>query len=180
MHPHLAAVFARLDDAHATLRAAIDRVPERLRAQKPGENRWSVNDVLEHLAIVETRFSKQIGESIAAARQAGLGPEEAARTPLSDQIESTLVNRASPRTAPAAAQPTGTLDAAQAWAAVERSRETIRRTIASADGLALSQVTYAHPFFGSLNVYQWVELLSGHRVRHAEQIREIADRLATA
>ena len=79
-----------------------------------------------------------------------------------------------------AARPTGTLDAAQAWAAFQRSGDTIRETVGAADGLALSQVTYAHPFFGTLTVYQWVELLSGHRVRHAEQIGEIAGQLAGA
>ena len=174
MHPHLAAVFARLDDARATLRAAVDAIPERLRGEKPSPTRWSVNEVLEHLSIVETRFSKALGDSIAAARQAGLGPEQGERVPLPEKTETILIDRSNPRTAPEAAQPTGTLDSGVAWSALERADQLVRRTLTAADGLALSQVTYAHPFFGPLTAYQWVELLAGHRRRHAEQIREVA------
>ena len=156
------------------MRAAVHAVPERLRAEKPAPTRWSVNEVLEHLAIVETRFSKALGDAIATARQAGLGPEQGERVPLPEKTQTVLVDRSNPRTAPEAAQPTGTLDSGAAWSAVERADELVRRTLTAADGLALGQVTYAHPFFGPLTAYQWVELLAGHRVRHAAQIRELA------
>jgi len=32
----------------------------------------------------------------------------------------------------------------------------------------------AHPFFGTLTIYQWIELMAAHEGRHTEQIREIA------
>lgn len=180
MHPHLSAVFARFDDAHATVKAAADLLQEGLRSQRPGEHRWSVNEVLEHLSIVETRLSKVLGEAIATARQAGLGLEHGQRMPLPSETESILVDRTNPRNAPEAAQPTGRLNAEQALAAVDRSRDAVRHTLLSADGLALSEVTYAHPFFGPLTAYQWVEWLAGHRVRHAQQIQEIARQLTAA
>ncbi|HVZ19814.1 MAG TPA: hypothetical protein VG871_02060, partial [Vicinamibacterales bacterium] len=82
MHSHVAEVFTRLDDAHAELRAATESVPEPLRSRRPAETRWSVNEVLEHLSIVETRFSAVLAAAIAAARQAGLGPERSERAPL--------------------------------------------------------------------------------------------------
>jgi hypothetical protein len=178
MHSHLSVVFARFDDAHATVKAAADLLPEGLWSRRPGENRWSVNEVLEHLSIVETRFAKAIGEAVAAARAAGLGPENRERTPLSAQTATMLVDRTVPRIAPEPARPTGALDAEDAWAAVECSRETVRNALTCADGLALSEVTYSHPFFGSLTAYQWVEFLAGHRLRHAEQIREVARQVA--
>ena len=44
----------------------------------------------------------------------------------------------------------------------------------SADGRALSGVIHEHPFFGPLNVYQWVELIAAHEMRHVAQVREAA------
>ena len=73
--------------------------------------------------------------------------------------------------------PTGGLDEAAAWAAVERSRALMRDTISAADGLALSQVTHSHPVFGTLTVYQLAELMANHEVRHSKQIAGIAEEL---
>jgi hypothetical protein len=39
---------------------------------------------------------------------------------------------------------------------------------------------WRHPFLGSLNTYQWFELLGSHQIRHEKQIREIAAQLSHA
>src|SRR3982750_3756815 len=66
MHSHLEAVFARLDASRAALRAAVDAVPSDLRRQRPAPDRWSVNEVLEHLSLVEGLFARRIGDAVAA------------------------------------------------------------------------------------------------------------------
>jgi hypothetical protein len=180
MHEHVAAVFTRLDASHAALRASVDAVPPSLRRQRPSPERWSVNEVLEHLSLVEELFAGRLADAIARARSTGLDSEGSPRTPLSARIESILADRGNARTAPPAAQPSGGLDDAAAWAAVERSRATLRAAIGGADGLALSGVTMDHPFFGSLSVYEWGELIAGHEARHTEQIRETAAQVAKA
>jgi hypothetical protein len=38
---------------------------------------------------------------------------------------------------------------------------------------------WPHPFLGSLNAYQWFELLGSHQNRHEKQIREITAHLRT-
>jgi hypothetical protein len=180
MHSHVSAVFSRLDAARAALHAAVAAVPSDRRRQRPSPDRWSVNEVLEHLSLVEHLFARRLGDAIAAARTAGLAAESSPRPPLSERIEGILADRANARTAPPPAQPGGGLDDAAALAAIERSRAAIRATIASADGLALSTVTVDHPFFGTLSVYEWGELIAGHVARHTEQIEEIAAQLGGA
>ncbi len=49
MHPHLAEVFALLDQSRAALRAAVATVEPGVRARRPGPDGWSVNEILEHL-----------------------------------------------------------------------------------------------------------------------------------
>jgi uncharacterized damage-inducible protein DinB len=181
MHPYTAAVFDRLNSARANLRAAVDAVPSQVRGQKPTVDRWSVNDVVEHLSLVETLFTQRIAGAIDKARQEGLGAEQAPeRAVLPADIETRVADRENRRVAPEAARPTGTLDAATAWQRVERSRAVLHETIAAADGLALSTVLESHPAFGALTVYQFAELIAAHEARHTAQVKEIASQLATA
>jgi hypothetical protein len=83
-------------------------------------------------------------------------------------------DRSGRRKAPDAVVPTGTLDDAGAWKAVEEARQSFRARIGKADGLALGTVTAEHHRWGPLTVYQWVEVLAGHEARHAEQVAEVA------
>jgi hypothetical protein len=91
-----------------------------------------------------------------------------------------MANRTVPRSAPDQVKPTGGMDAADALAASRRAQAAFRAMLIEADGLALSTVTYDHPFFGTLNIYQWAEMMAGHERRHAEQIREVTEQLRAA
>jgi hypothetical protein len=174
MHSHLTEVFARLDRARSTLRAAVDTIPDSLRQQRPSPDRWSAAEVLEHLSIVERLFTGRIANALQGARASGLGSEGASRVPLPDPIEARVADRVNKRKAPDTALPTGTVNAQTAWQAIEAGHNGLRTLLSSADGLALSDVTVDHPFFGALTVYQWVELIAAHEGRHTEQIKEIA------
>jgi uncharacterized damage-inducible protein DinB len=180
MHTHLTEVFARLDAQRAALRAAVERVPRDQRQERPAPDRWSVAEVLEHLGLVEARFTEWVEKAIATAREGGLGPERDARAALPSDLESMLSDRTRQRTAPPPVIPQGTMTEEAAWGALDRARATFRATVMSADGLALNTVTVAHPAFGTLSVYQWVELIAVHEARHTAQIQEIGDYLASS
>ena len=177
MHTHLTEVLARLDKARGTLRGAIDAVPPALHHQRPAADRWSAAEVLEHLTLVERIFGRRIVKALDAARS-GLSPEAHPRAPLPDAVEQRMIDRVNKRQAPDPAQPTGTVDVANGWAALESNHSALRAALSGCDGLALSQVTLDHPFFGTMNVYQWIELIAAHEGRHTEQIKEIAAALA--
>jgi hypothetical protein len=177
MHTHLTEVLSRLDRARATLRGAIDAIPPAMHRQRPAPDRWSAAEVLEHLTLVERLFGGRIVKAVDAARS-GLSAEAHPRAPLPDPVEQRMVDRVNKRQAPEPALPTGSVDVASGWSALEGNHENLRAALAGCDGLALSQVTLDHPFFGTMNVYQWVELMAAHEGRHTEQIKEIAAALA--
>jgi uncharacterized damage-inducible protein DinB len=174
MHPHLTEVFSRLDRSRAALGAAVESIAVPLRQQRPGPDQWSAAEVLEHLSIVERIFTGRVADAIAAARTGGLAGETRERAPLAEAIETRMADRVNKRTAVEAARPTGTLDAAAAWAALESGHQRLRALVADVDGLALSEVMFEHPFFGPMSVYQFVELIAAHEARHTGQINEIA------
>lgn len=177
MHAHVAAVFSSLDASMAALQASVDSLTPALHSRRPAADRWSVAEVLEHLALVEQLFTTRLAAPIAAARQAGLAAEAGDRAAVPAAVAAAMANRAAPRAAPEAVKPTGRMVSADALAALRQAHAAFRALLSDADGLALSAVTYDHPFFGRLNVYQWAELMAGHEARHADQIREIAEQL---
>jgi len=174
MHPQLDAALGRLDSATRDLRAAATSVPESRQERKPSPERWCVNEVLEHIGLVEQLFVESLITRIETARAAGLGTEVDAPEMLTDHLRAVVEDRTAPRTAPERVVPTGAVDGRAALASVEEGHRRLRDALARCDGLALSTVTVDHRIFGTLNVYQWIDLLAGHERRHLAQIIEIA------
>ena len=174
MHPQLAAALGRLDLVTTDLRDAAGSMPGSLQARKPAPERWSVNEVLEHVSLVEQLFVNALVAKIEAARASGLGSEVSDPEGLADQVRAVVEDRTSKRTAPEAVVPTGAVAPAAALALIEAGHARLRDALVACEGLAVSTVTHEHRFFGSLNVYQWIDLLAGHERRHLAQIREIA------
>ena len=83
------------------------------------------------------------------------------------------MNRETRVNAPAVAQPTG-MNAVDAWAKLERAGQGVRDLLRSVDGVALGGITFPHPLFGPLSLYQWFGFIAAHEARHAAQIREAA------
>jgi hypothetical protein len=173
MHAHLRDVLARLDRTRGALRQAIDAIPPSQQRQRPAPERWSAAEIIEHLTLVERLFSGRIATAIDAARTS-LAAETGARVALPEAIEQRMGDRVNKRNAPDAALPTGTVDIAAGWAALESGHQSLRALVTALDGLALGEVILDHPAFGSLNVYQWIELMAAHEARHMLQVRELA------
>jgi DinB superfamily len=177
MHPHLDDVFSRLDRARGDLRAAVDAVPRTARQLRPAPDRWSAAEVLEHLSMVERLFTDRIANEL-QLRIAALEHETSERAKLPDAIETRMADRINRRQAPDTALPSGTVTCDDAWAGLEQGHARLRTIVGAADGLALGQVMLDHRFFGTLTIYQWIELMAAHEGRHTQQIREIVNTLA--
>jgi len=177
MHPRIEEVLQCLETELSGLRAAVESVPLERRAERPAPGRWSVAEVLDHLARVERSVLRACEQQLAAARESGL-PDESETTSIRALMPPELVaNRDRPLVSPERLVPKDN-DAVAAWGQVEAVRERFREFVVSCDGLALSQVGFPHPALGPLNLYQWLLFSAGHHARHAAQIREIASQLA--
>jgi hypothetical protein len=165
-------LLAELDRHHASLRDAVEAVPEGLRERGPEAGGWSVANVLEHLAIVEPRIVAGLTEAFVAAKAAGLpaAPDTPAVAP---READKYMNRQRRIESGAGSKPKEQLDAATAWARLEAAHGKVHALVMEADGLDLSGVTMPHPVFGVLNLYEWMVFVAGHEGRHALQIHDI-------
>lgn len=170
------ALLHHLQEQHRVLERAVESVPREQRTVKPAPDRWSVAEILEHVALVEGRLEKLFASKVAEARAAGLGPEQVSLPDLHPWDRSRVLDRSRAVTAGEAVQPTGKLDSDAAWLALERAFETFRETVRASDGVPLGQIVQPHPVFGPMNLYGWVEFVAGHEARHAKQIIELRSR----
>ncbi|HEX6967185.1 MAG TPA: DinB family protein [Gemmatimonadaceae bacterium] len=179
MHPRIQELLDHLTHHRAELRRAVDGVPAERREQRPAPDRWSVADVLEHLAIVEDRIADGFTKQVAAARASGLG-QDAETSPVVPTLDmKRLLDRRRRVTAVEVTHPRG-MSANAAWSALEQSRARLRAALLDADGLALGTLTATHPVLGEMNLYQRIAFIGGHEARHAAQIREIGAALDVA
>lgn len=174
MHSRTQELLDHLTRARGELKAAVAQVPAAARDAKPAPDRWSVAEILEHLAIVETRIAAMVARDVAAARETGLGRETSESSVLATVDVAGLKDRRQKRVAGETSLPTGTLTAEAAWDRLETSRAQLERAMREADGWALEGLTQAHPRLGAMNLYQWIGFVGAHESRHAAQIAEIA------
>ena len=170
MHARTKELLTHFDAHRAELKSAFDSVPSDRRNQPPEPGRWSSANVVEHLAIVESRMAGILSSRIREEREAGLAGETSSE-PLSLEM-TRITDRTTRVQAPDFAIPTG-LEAAAAWTQLEVATAALRAMILSGDGLSLDKVVQPHSRLGPMSVYQWIAFLAAHESRHAAQIREI-------
>jgi superfamily II DNA/RNA helicase len=180
MHPRTAELADLLDRTRTDLRRAVDAVPAARRGEKPDADRWSVADVLEHLCIVEARIAGLVSKAVAEAKPSGLARETSTSSVLTSMNLTELANRERRLTAGETSRPTGTVSADDAWRALTRARRALHTALREGDGWALETLSAPHPRLGALNLYQWIVFVAGHESRHAAQIREIGEALASS
>jgi cysteine synthase A len=168
-------LIAHLDQQRAALRQAVDSIPASLRERKPGADRWSVAEVLEHLAIVERRIAGRLADALKAA--SAQGPGATAAPALGSAIDLDQVSKLSDRSTrfktSEASEPKGAMTADQAWADLEAVRADTLGLVRDSDPFPMTEPIAPHPRFGPWNFRQWVVFAGGHDARHADQIREM-------
>ena len=179
MHPRLAAVIEYADRARVELLATVDSVPQPLREARPTEEAWSVAEILEHLMIVERGVAKLVALKLGEMQALPDPPREAPDdVPVDVAKLRKLADRSTRLPAPERVLPRGELSAEEALSALLLSRAALLDQLNAADGYALSTASHPHPFFGPLDVYEWVYMIGGHELRHMAQIRDVAAQLA--
>jgi hypothetical protein len=180
MHPRIKEVHDYLVSAHVHLQEAVDAVPADGRDRQPSPDAWSVTQVIQHLATVDSQIAALFVKTVARARAEGVGPDPETTTILWTMDVARVMDRTERIEAPEAIRPKGELTWSDAWASLGKAQQALGEAVLSADGVDLGRLSYPNRVFGPLNFYQWGAFAAAHEMRHAAQIREIARVLAVA
>jgi len=142
----------------------------------PADGGWSIEQVLEHIAIVDSGAAKICTKLLDAAR-ADNRPSDGSFS-LSDDFSrasetaSTSRFQAPERVVPSGGMPIGSSlrKLAESQAAIEAMQPDMER-------LDLSGHTFPHPFFGDLTAAEWLVVTGGHELRHTLQIQRVLEQI---
>jgi hypothetical protein len=138
------------------------------------EGEWSVAEILEHLVLAETGTSKLIRKML---------KENAGRLPAYPADDSVLTVREAGRSrermteAPEAAHPKRSYGKEEILRLAARVREETRETLTMLAASDPRGAEFPHPFFGSMNLYEWPHrIIREHERQHHPQIERILRR----
>jgi hypothetical protein len=170
MHARLAETMDYVEEKRKELLQTFTGVPGDRLTRHPSNGGWSVAEILDHLGIVESGVARLIAKRAGRAREAGLGEEKSTESvlPAFDGYRARLdsMKLQSPETV----KPRADVDIKDALQGLESSRQALRVAVATADGLALSEIKHTHPILGEIDLYQWIIFLGQHELRHRNQI----------
>jgi len=157
-----------LVDSRAGVVEAVKGLSEAQLKFKPGPDRWSVAETLEHIALTEDLFVNNIRPQLESST-ASISTRDAKE--VDAMILTKVPDRSTKFQAPPPLVPTGrwTPQATLDHFLVSR-QETI--SFLNSDHNLRDQVVN-HPALGRLDGYQWVLAISAHSARHTKQILEV-------
>jgi hypothetical protein len=175
VQPPTLELLQHLERNRAVLRQALEEAPPELRERRPAPDRWSVAEVLEHLAIVERQISKLLDRGLRTALASGPLPAGSDASPVLPTIDAQrLLDRGRRLEAGERVRPSQGLTAAAAWLLLQETRASLQGVLLAGDGLRTDAITAPHPSLGALTFHQWFAFVGFHEARHAAQIRATA------
>ncbi|MFZ3217323.1 MAG: DinB family protein [Candidatus Acidiferrales bacterium] len=165
----MAPIFAHLKSSREKFLTVCGEFPEARWQESPAPNSWSAAEVAAHVATIE--------ESIIFGMKRLL---RAAPTPLSwrKRLHPPLAIatwRVRKVKSPIPLDPQRVRNQPESFSALQAARANTLQFIESTRGKDVSSYRFAHPFLGSLNMYEWFRTIGYHDLRHVKQIRELVE-----
>ncbi|HEX6279287.1 MAG TPA: DinB family protein [Pyrinomonadaceae bacterium] len=175
--------YKTIDDvytANASIRRkfkeAISQLTDEQISAKPDPERWSIREVVEHVAIVSEGMSKICAKLLSkAAEKPGDGslqvsPEFFAR------LESI---REEKMKAPEMVLPIHSLSVAASLERLDSGEALFSELRSSFGTVDCSEIQFPHPLLGNLSAQEWLVLAGAHEARHLKQIRNLVAELTS-
>ena len=148
--------------------------PDEATALPDGE-KWTIQQVAEHVSIVQVGISQICAKLLAEAKIAA--GESDGTFNLSDEFGGKLAEIADLKVeAPERVRPTGNVTLAET---VERvnSNKGFDEMRDDFEQLDLSTPKFPHPFLGDLTASEWLVVAGGHEFRHTKQIVRMLEKI---
>jgi hypothetical protein len=168
---NLSSILQKLERAQESFLSATDAISPERWATKPSREVWCAAEVTAHVALVERTVTNAANKVIQKLPKS-LWFWQRVHFPLW-LVEARVIRRKSP--IPMDEALIGNKD--RMLDQLRRTREETLAFLEITKTRDLSRYRWRHPFLGSLNVYEWIEMIAAHEIWHAKQMKEIASRL---
>jgi DinB superfamily len=165
----LAPITKLLENSRVQLLTEANRIPDARWLESPAQDVWSPGEVIAHVGMIE--------ESImAGCRKVSQAAPRAVPALKKIHLPLALATwRRKKLRSPIPVKPERVHDRQQAYAVLSATRRDSIAFMESLRDRDLGAYRFPHPFFGSLNLYDWYRFIGYHELRHAKQLRELVE-----
>jgi len=154
-------------------RAADAIAPEEW-VRQPRQDSWSAGEIVAHLVVVERSI---LGKADQITQKAPLPIP----IPFSKRmhlpmwlVEARLIRRKTP----IPQDPRMLREKEVMLAELRGARERTLAFLSETKKRDLTAYCWKHPFLGMLNIYEWMEMIAAHQIRHTKQMKEVEAKLS--
>ena len=162
----------KLARAQTAFFRAADTIPGEKWDNCPGLDEWSAAELVAHLVVVERGVVTNVDRLTQKAPIPVPFPKRI-HLPLW-LVEARVIRRKSPVPLDRSLM----AEKETMLGGLRRVRERTLAFISETERRDLSAYCWRHPFLGMLNIYEWMEMIAAHQLRHTKQIREIEAKLS--
>jgi len=167
----LATIIENLARAQDELLRAADAVPADKWKTRPAEGRWSAGELIGHLIMIERAIVSGT-DKVLRKPPKGVPFFKRLHVPMA-VVKSRLIRLKTP----IPLDPEIVHEKEEMLAELRQVRKRTLAFIEETMERDLSKYRIPHPFLGTLNTYEWFQLIASHEIRHMKQMREIAGSL---
>lgn len=160
--------MAQLERTRAGVIEATKGLSEAQWKFKPGPDRWSVAEVLEHIVLVEDYLFDNTSKTV---MQAPAGKPDRDYRTADGAVLSIIPDRSHKAQAPEPVVPTGRWSPQETLDRFLKSRARTMEFLKSTPGLR--EHVADSPIGQPLDAYEWLLFISAHSERHTKQILEV-------
>jgi uncharacterized damage-inducible protein DinB len=166
---NLESILGLLSDNRTQFVAIVDKFPTERWRESPGNGAWSAGEIVAHTMQVEESI-------IAAAGNTLKKPPYTVPFMKRFHLPLSLVSSRSRKfKSPIPIDANRVPERSNYSTAITACRRGTLEFIDEHRTENLKPWTFPHPAFGPLNLYEWFRLIAYHELRHAKQIREVAE-----
>jgi hypothetical protein len=167
-------IFAVLDETRLELDRRIKGLNETQLATRENEEGWSVQELVEHLSMVERSVIGIVDRLLAKSEELNVSPGADGKidppVKFTSRVRRTDMEKVQ---APERIRPQGDIPVTESLEKLEESRRYIKSLRPRMAAVDLSNAKFPHAMLGELSLYQWLLFVSQHEARHLAQIENI-------
>jgi len=166
-------VYENNEAVGARLEALIDSLDQEQLDHLPNGGKWTIANIVEHVAMVENRMFRICSKLL---RKAEVDNKPASgMISISDDFVGKTVEIAQIKLeAPEIVRPTGDRSVEESIELLKENRMHLQELKPSFEKFDSTDYRFPHPFLGDLSAGEWLILIGGHKARHIKQIERMA------
>ena len=174
----IADIFTATEMVRERTRSLASTISDDEAVALPEDEKWTVQEIFEHIAIVDNGATRIAARLIEASRASGK-LSDGSFTLSSDFTEKSGRISAMKVEAPERVHPTGEVSIRDAISKLDANQPDLEALKADLETLDVSEAKFPHPFFGDLTAAEWLVVKTGHEDRHLAQIETVLQKIRT-